>query len=128
MRRGDVVWQVGFGSGFKCNSAVWRALRDVRDARHAAWVHIQDESNLNAVPAYLANGGFSQGPKAPVCSGPFVFEHEEERAAAALAEADEAAAAAGGKGGKVATRPPSARAAARVVAAAAPRALARRAR
>ncbi|ONK72656.1 uncharacterized protein A4U43_C04F21660 [Asparagus officinalis] len=27
--RGDRVWQIGFGSGFKCNSAVWRALRDV---------------------------------------------------------------------------------------------------
>jgi hypothetical protein len=28
--------QVGFGSGFKCNSAVWRALRPVSDV-HAAW-------------------------------------------------------------------------------------------
>ncbi|XP_010918296.1 3-ketoacyl-CoA synthase 1 [Elaeis guineensis] len=27
--RGDRVWQIGFGSGFKCNSAVWRAIRDV---------------------------------------------------------------------------------------------------
>ncbi|KAF8650757.1 hypothetical protein HU200_063661 [Digitaria exilis] len=32
VRRGDRVWQVGFGSGFKCNSAVWRALRDVDPA------------------------------------------------------------------------------------------------
>jgi 3-ketoacyl-CoA synthase len=23
------VWQIAFGSGFKCNSAVWRALRSV---------------------------------------------------------------------------------------------------
>uniref|UniRef100_A0A0E0M5L7 3-ketoacyl-CoA synthase n=1 Tax=Oryza punctata TaxID=4537 RepID=A0A0E0M5L7_ORYPU len=29
VRRGHRVWQIGFGSGFKCNSAVWRALRDV---------------------------------------------------------------------------------------------------
>jgi 3-ketoacyl-CoA synthase len=36
VRRGDMVWQVGFGSGFKCNSAVWRANRAVRSA-HAAW-------------------------------------------------------------------------------------------
>jgi 3-ketoacyl-CoA synthase len=36
VRRGDMVWQVGFGSGFKCNSAVWRANRRVRDV-HAAW-------------------------------------------------------------------------------------------
>ena len=29
VRRGDKVWQIVFGSGFKCNSAVWTALRDV---------------------------------------------------------------------------------------------------
>jgi hypothetical protein len=29
VRRGHRVWQIGFGSGFKCNSAVRRALRDV---------------------------------------------------------------------------------------------------
>jgi hypothetical protein len=29
VRRGHRVWQIGFGSGFNCNSAVWRALRDV---------------------------------------------------------------------------------------------------
>lgn len=28
-RRGDKVWQIGFGSGFKCNSAVWQACRTV---------------------------------------------------------------------------------------------------
>jgi 3-ketoacyl-CoA synthase len=36
VKRGDRVWQLGFGSGFKCNSAVWKANRAVRD-RHAAW-------------------------------------------------------------------------------------------
>lgn len=30
MRKGDRVWQIGFGSGFKCNSAVWRSLRDLK--------------------------------------------------------------------------------------------------
>lgn len=28
-RRGHRVWQIAFGSGFKCNSAVWRALRPI---------------------------------------------------------------------------------------------------
>jgi 3-ketoacyl-CoA synthase len=36
VKRGERVWQLGFGSGFKCNSAVWRANRYVKDA-HAAW-------------------------------------------------------------------------------------------
>lgn len=26
---GQRIWQIAFGSGFKCNSAVWKALRDV---------------------------------------------------------------------------------------------------
>ncbi|KAJ6852536.1 3-ketoacyl-CoA synthase 11-like [Iris pallida] len=29
IRRGDRLWQIAFGSGFKCNSAVWRALKAV---------------------------------------------------------------------------------------------------
>ncbi|XP_078429872.1 3-ketoacyl-CoA synthase 11-like [Wolffia australiana] len=29
VRRGDRVWQLALGTGFKCNSAVWRALRNV---------------------------------------------------------------------------------------------------
>lgn len=36
MKKGDRVWQLGFGSGFKCNSAVWVANRNVVD-RHPAW-------------------------------------------------------------------------------------------
>ncbi|KAK4478147.1 hypothetical protein RD792_017426 [Penstemon davidsonii] len=29
IRKGDRTWQIAFGSGFKCNSAVWRALRRI---------------------------------------------------------------------------------------------------
>jgi 3-ketoacyl-CoA synthase len=40
VKRGELVWQIGFGSGFKCNSAVWRALRPIK-ADHTAWRHIK---------------------------------------------------------------------------------------
>ncbi|CAM8989800.1 unnamed protein product [Rhodiola kirilowii] len=29
MSEGDTVWQIAFGSGFKCNSAVWKCLRNI---------------------------------------------------------------------------------------------------
>ncbi|PSS01350.1 3-ketoacyl-CoA synthase [Actinidia chinensis var. chinensis] len=29
VKRGDRIWQLSFGSGFKCNSAVWRSLRSI---------------------------------------------------------------------------------------------------
>lgn len=50
MRRGDRVWQIGFGSGFKCNSAVWRCNRTIKTPVDGPWsdcihrypVHIPD--------------------------------------------------------------------------------------
>ncbi|KAH9764706.1 3-ketoacyl-CoA synthase 20 [Citrus sinensis] len=33
MRKGDRTWQIAFGSGFKCNSAVWQALRTINPAK-----------------------------------------------------------------------------------------------
>eukprot|EP00884_Botryococcus_braunii_P014066 jgi/Botrbrau1/22660/Bobra.0132s0006.1 len=39
VRKGDRVWQLGFGSGFKCCSATWRALRNIND-KHDAWTEV----------------------------------------------------------------------------------------
>lgn len=33
IKKGDRTWQIAFGSGFKCNSAVWRALRTINPAK-----------------------------------------------------------------------------------------------
>ncbi|KAE8125536.1 hypothetical protein FH972_020330 [Carpinus fangiana] len=45
IKRGDRAWQIAFGSGFKCNSAVWRALRTIDPAKekHNPWMDEIDE-------------------------------------------------------------------------------------
>eukprot|EP00249_Psilotum_nudum_P004014 c17535_g1_i1 orf=537-2114(-) len=37
VKTGDRVWQIGLGSGFKCASAVWRALRNISPAQKGPW-------------------------------------------------------------------------------------------
>ncbi|XP_020209310.1 3-ketoacyl-CoA synthase 4 [Cajanus cajan] len=37
MRKGHRVWQIAFGSGFKCNSAVWKALTHVTPSPNTPW-------------------------------------------------------------------------------------------
>ncbi|XP_066372146.1 3-ketoacyl-CoA synthase 6-like [Miscanthus floridulus] len=41
MDKGNQVWMIGFGSGFKCNSAVWECIRPVHDA-HGPWADCID--------------------------------------------------------------------------------------
>ncbi|KAL7588634.1 hypothetical protein Lser_V15G37092 [Lactuca serriola] len=37
MKKGNRVWQIGFGSGFKCNSVVWKCIRDIEVPKTGAW-------------------------------------------------------------------------------------------
>ncbi|KAI3704030.1 hypothetical protein L1987_74235 [Smallanthus sonchifolius] len=37
MKKGNRVWQIAFGSGFKCNSAVWEAIRAVKPSESNPW-------------------------------------------------------------------------------------------
>lgn len=37
MKKGDRVWQIAFGSGFKCNSAVWKCNRTIKTPVDGAW-------------------------------------------------------------------------------------------
>uniref|UniRef100_A0A0D9VPV6 3-ketoacyl-CoA synthase n=1 Tax=Leersia perrieri TaxID=77586 RepID=A0A0D9VPV6_9ORYZ len=50
IRRGDRVWQIAFGSGFKCNSAVWKALRSVDGGEADAGPWAQD---LDRLPVHV---------------------------------------------------------------------------
>ncbi|KAI4335787.1 hypothetical protein L6164_014397 [Bauhinia variegata] len=44
MKKGDRLWQIAFGSGFKCNSAVWKALRTVNPAKEKSpWIDEIDQ-------------------------------------------------------------------------------------
>lgn len=52
MKPGQIVWQIAFGSGFKCNSAVWLALPSITSAckegvHNNAWVEYIDEYPIN---------------------------------------------------------------------------------
>ncbi|KAK6120058.1 hypothetical protein DH2020_046188 [Rehmannia glutinosa] len=59
VRKGDRIWQVAFGSGFKCSSVIWRALRDVGVDERNPWMSDIDDypvdfvSTPGSLPYYL---------------------------------------------------------------------------
>ncbi|XP_075473699.1 3-ketoacyl-CoA synthase 5-like [Primulina tabacum] len=42
MKKGDRVWQIAFGSGFKCNSAVWKCNRTIKTPAEGPWDDCMD--------------------------------------------------------------------------------------
>nr|KJB82945.1 hypothetical protein B456_013G221500 [Gossypium raimondii] len=49
VKRGDRIWQIAFGSGFKCNSVVWRSMRRVRKpSRDNPWLDCTDRYPVRA--------------------------------------------------------------------------------
>ncbi len=79
VKRGSVVWQVAFGSGFKCNSAVWTALkgcekrRHVFDAHEPGWTYNKDLEGYGKAPTIVFEGKY----------GEIVKEHRARKAAEA---------------------------------------------
>ncbi|KAF3447181.1 hypothetical protein FNV43_RR12361 [Rhamnella rubrinervis] len=54
IQKGDRTWQIAFGSGFKCNSAVWKALRTLNPAKEKnPWMDEIHQFPVN-VPKLLA--------------------------------------------------------------------------
>ncbi|KAL8542485.1 hypothetical protein ACS0TY_003375 [Phlomoides rotata] len=48
IKKGDRVWQIGFGSGFKCGSGVWTALRTIDpDHEDNPWTNIIHDFPVN---------------------------------------------------------------------------------
>ncbi|KAM3269544.1 3-ketoacyl-CoA synthase 6 [Capsicum chacoense] len=37
MKKGDRIWQIAFGSGFKCNSAVWKCNKTIKTPSDGPW-------------------------------------------------------------------------------------------
>ncbi|XP_020599505.1 3-ketoacyl-CoA synthase 4-like [Phalaenopsis equestris] len=55
MRKSNRVWQIAFGSGFKCNSAVWQALRKVKPSQGGPWLDCIDRypvQIIDGIPAF----------------------------------------------------------------------------
>ncbi|KAL3573447.1 hypothetical protein D5086_024060 [Populus alba] len=52
VRQGDRVWQLAFGSGFKCNSAVWKCISKIKPDNLNVWSDRIDQYPVE-VPAVM---------------------------------------------------------------------------
>lgn len=66
VRSGDRVLQIAFGSGFKCNSAVWVANRRVSEKTHTWEVREQGARRKAADSACVQRTAILRPPEAPV--------------------------------------------------------------
>ncbi|KAI3460918.1 hypothetical protein Pfo_017581 [Paulownia fortunei] len=64
VKKGDRVWHIAFGSGFKCSSVIWRALRDVEVDDKNPWI-----SEIDDYPVDLNSTG----------SFPYYFEPSKQQ-------------------------------------------------
>ncbi|CAI9752995.1 unnamed protein product [Fraxinus pennsylvanica] len=48
MKKGDRIWQIAFGSGFKCNSAVWKCNRRIKTPTDGPW-----QDCINRYPVHI---------------------------------------------------------------------------
>lgn len=84
VKKGDRVWQVGFGSGFKCNSAVWTALRTI-NSQHTAWKHLANNGSTEQDSKLRVENNTADDSKAcaakplsqqPLCNGQNGVHHD----------------------------------------------------
>jgi hypothetical protein len=80
IKEGDRTWQIAFGSGFKCNSAVWKALRSVNpdketnqplDGRNPQVPRTQGLSHLKTYST--STGDYSRLPCEKKCTVPMLM-------------------------------------------------------
>ncbi|KAI3729495.1 hypothetical protein L6452_18155 [Arctium lappa] len=48
MKKGDRVWQIALGSGFKCNSAVWKCNTNIKTSSDGPWFDCIDRYPIHA--------------------------------------------------------------------------------
>ncbi|RAL38060.1 hypothetical protein DM860_000754 [Cuscuta australis] len=58
VKRGDRVWQIAFGSGLKCNSAVWKAVRRVKKPAAAGGGRNPWVDRIDAYPQALSTQNY----------------------------------------------------------------------